>query len=59
MASWTQTLRDLDDAIDEVGRLHREARRENADDLARKLGRIESDLEDLKRQLQSLKRAAS
>lgn len=56
MPSFSSVLRELDDAISRVAKLKREAQDE---DLRRKLRRVESELEDIKRHMRSLRHTST
>jgi hypothetical protein len=55
VASFSSALRKIDDAISETGRLKRQARSEGHTTLERKLRSLESDLEDLKRDIRRIR----
>jgi hypothetical protein len=56
MASFSRALRDLDDVQGEVRKMKRQAQADGQTALHTKLRRLESTLEDVERELKSLKR---
>lgn len=56
MASFSRALRDLDDVQTEVRKMKRQAQADSQTQLHTKLRRLESTLDDIERELKSLKR---